>query len=635
MMRYSLLLTVLVSAMIAPVSSALAREEILLFRSYIVVNPDSTLTVTETVTVRAEGKQIKRGIHRDFPTRKASIWYNKRYGFEVLSVKRDGRNEPHHFDRQPNYTRVYFGRKNVMLKHGVYTYTFKYKTTRQIRYFKDHDELYWNVNGTKWAFPTRKVEAVVKLPGSTGPSGPLEAYTGRRGMKGKDYRCGPVSANDPRYCFATTRGFQAGENLTIVVPFAKGLLAEPAPAEKWAIFLDDNKALGGMVIGILILLGYYVVAWYRVGRDPKGEVIIPRFTPPEDVSPAGAGFLHKMTFGAKCVIAAIVSLAVKSHLRIVEADHGYTLEKWSGDSSPGRPRPEEKDALRKLFSGKRKALELKQENHKKLRAIRKAVKKSLETEYRKFFLNNTPWFVIGLVLTGLILAGSVLLDAKPEIIFLFVWLSAWTVGVVTLLKGVIFLWRSVRIKKGLHRIGGIFGSVFFTLFALPFVVGEVVAICFLALLGTVWMVLIAIVMGLINLKFWFWLKQPTVEGRKLMDEIQGFKMYLATAEGDLMERTAPMKTLELFEDYLPYAIALGVEKQWAEHFEHLFDMNMQGGGMHTAWYTGSGLAAGGAGAFVSSLSGGFAGAMSSASSSGGGGGGSSGGGGGGGGGGGW
>ena len=636
MMHRCLLLTAIVSAVTAGAHPALASEEILLFRGDIVVHPDSSLTVTETITVRVEGKQIKRGIYRDFPTRKSSIWYNKRYGFEILSVKRDGKREPHHFDRQPNYTRVYCGRKDVMLKHGVYTYTLKYKTTRQIRYFEDHDELYWNVNGTEWAFPIQKVEAVVTLPDRAGASGPLEAYTGFGGDKGTDYRCGMVSANDPRPCFVTTRGFRPGENLTIVVPFAKGAVSEPTQGEKWAIFLDDNRMLAGVLVGILILLGYYLFAWYRVGRDPRGEIIIPRFGPPENVSPAGAGFLHRMTFDTRCVIAAIVSMAVKGHLKIVEANHGYTLKKRNGNGSPGRLRPEEKDASQKLFAGKGDTLELKQKNHKKLQDTRKAVKESLETEYGKpFFLNNTRWFVIGLVLTGLVLAGSALLDGRYEAIFLFVWLSAWTTAVIAMLKGVITLWISLGSKKGLHLVGGIFGCIFFTLFALPFCIGEVVAICFLAWIGTVWLVLIAIAMGLINLKFWFWLKQPTVAGRKIMDEIEGFKMYLATAEGDLLEQTAPMKTLELFEDYLPYAIVLGVEKQWAGQFDHLFDADMEGGGMHASWYSGAGLAAGGAGAFASSLSGGFAGAMSSASSSGSGGGGSSGGGGGGGGGGGW
>jgi uncharacterized membrane protein YgcG len=629
------MLFVLSAVLLAGGNAAYAKEEILLFRSDIVVNADTTLTVTETITVRAEGKDIKRGIYRDFPTRKPSIWYNHRNGFKVLSVQRGGRGEPYHLDRQPNYTRVYIGKEDVMLKTGVYTYTLKYKTTKQIRYFEDHDELYWDVNGTEWRFPIRKVEAVVRLPGSALPSGPLEAYTGLGGAKGKDYKCGQVAGKRLSY-FVTTRGFLAGENISIVVPFAKNVVSEPTNAEKWASVLDDNKMLAGMLVGMLILLGYYILAWYRVGRDPKGEIIIPRFEPPEGVSAAGAGFLHRMTFDTKCVIAAIVSMAVKGRIRILEEDHGYTLQKRKKGASSRTLCPEEADARRELFSGKGKTLELKQKNHANLKDTRQAVKKTLKREYMKpFFRNNTPWFIAGLVLTGLIFAGSALLDLRFEVVFLCVWLTAWTFGAIAMLKSVSSLWKGLSSKKGFHWLGGVAGAIFFTLFTLPFLVAEIAAICMLAVVGTVWLVLIAIVIGLINLKFWFWLKQPTVEGRRLMDEIEGFKMYLSIAEGSEMQESAPMKTLEMFEEYLPYAIALGVEKQWAEQFDHLFDMDMHGGGMHGAWYSGAGLAGGCASSFASSFSSGFSGAMSSASSSGSGGGGSSGGGGGGGGGGGW
>ncbi|MCP4376559.1 MAG: DUF2207 domain-containing protein [bacterium] len=636
MMRHAFLLIVITAAMVMGVNSAIAKEEILLFHSHIVVNPDSSLTVTETITVRAEGKNIKRGIYRDFPTNKASIWYNHRNGFEVLSVQRDGRDEPYHFEQQQDHLRVYFGKEDVMLKSGVYKYTLQYKTTRQIRYFEEHDELYWNVNGTQWMFPIQKIQAIVKLPNSATPSGPLEAYTGSAGMKGKDYICKAVSANGPASYFVTTRGFRAYENMTIVVPFAKGVVYEPTSGEKFAILLGDNKMLVAMTVGMLILLGYYLIAWHKVGRDPKSEIIIPRFEAPKDISPAGAGFLHKMSFDSKCVIAAIVSMAVKGYLKITEADHGYTLEKVKPDNPLEALCHEEKDALGELFSGKDRTLEMKQENHTNLRNTRTAVKTSLKKHYMTpFFLNNTQWFVVGLVLTGLIMTGSTILSGRVEVIFLCVFVSVWTAAVTALLKQVINRWKRVSSQKGLIRAGGAAGAIFITLFTIPFLAGEILLIGLLAIAATIWMVLIAIAIGLINLKFWFWLKQPTVTGQKLMDEIEGFKMYLATVEGAVPGQPGPAKTLELFEEYLPYAIALGVEKQWAGQFDHLFNMDMQRSGTHMAWYAGTGLAAGSASAFASSFSSGFSGAMSSASSSGSGGGGSSGGGGGGGGGGGW
>ena len=120
-------------------------------------------------------------------------------------------------------------------------------------------------------------------------------------------------------------------------------------------------------------------------------------------------------------------------------------------------------------------------------------------------------------------------------------------------------------------------------------------------------------------------------------------MYLDVAEkDDLRVRHGPERTLELFEKYLPYALALGVENAWAEQFaDILAGIQAEGGGTTSMrWYSGPSLHSLGTGDFAGSLAGGLSGAISSATapsggSSGGGGGGSSGGGGGGGGGGGW
>jgi hypothetical protein len=138
------------------------------------------------------------------------------------------------------------------------------------------------------------------------------------------------------------------------------------------------------------------------------------------------------------------------------------------------------------------------------------------------------------------------------------------------------------------------------------------------------------------------MKRPTGLGRNLLDEMLGFRDYLDIAEKDEMNlRNPPEKTPQLFERYLPFALALGVEQEWAEKFTEVF-ARLQGGGTsgyHPAWYSGSWNNAN-IGSNMSRFSSGLNSAISSSSSppgssSGGGGGGSSGGGGGGGGGGGW
>ena len=173
----------------AAVSIARADERILSWQSDIRVQADSTLEVTETLQVRAEGDQIRRGILRDFPT----AYVNSRgervvTGFDVLLVRRNGQLEPHRTERVANGVRVWIGDPAVYLSPGIYTYTITYHTDRQLGFFTDHDELYWNVTGSGWNFPIDVVAAEVFLPGNVPAAAILvEAYTGPQGARGRDW----------------------------------------------------------------------------------------------------------------------------------------------------------------------------------------------------------------------------------------------------------------------------------------------------------------------------------------------------------------------------------------------------------------------------------------------------------------
>ena len=56
----------------------------------------------------------------------------------------------------------------------------------------------------------------------------------------------------------------------------------------------------------------------------------------------------------------------------------------------------------------------------------------------------------------------------------------------------------------------------------------------------------------------------------MLDRIAGFKQYLSITERERLDRMqAPADSLQLFERYLPYAIALGVENRWADRYTGL------------------------------------------------------------------
>lgn len=616
-----------------------AREEILEFHSDIVVYENAEMRVTESIKVNAEGKQIKRGIYRDFPTTYKDR-FNNRYkvGFFIEGVLRNEKNENYHTNPLSNGIRIYFGQKDRYLKTGEHRYSLRYLTNRQLGFFDDHDELYWNVTGTDWAFPINKASALIQLP-DTIPADQIrvEAYTGPQGAKGQDYRA-EVRGNGIAW-FETTKPLPARHGLTIVVSFPKGYIAEPTKEEKLQYLINDNKPLLYAGIGFLIILFYYCLAWLKVGKDPETGVIIAHYTPPKGYSPASMRYIEKMGYDNTCFAVALVNLAVKGYLKITElSDKKYQLKK-TGDRQV-KMAPGESALEKALFSGGQQ-ITMEQSNHSSFRKAQSAHEASLKQDYEKiYFLTNTGYFVVGILLTIIVLIISFITggsSGEPAVLFLLVWLTGWTFGVIALLKSAWLQWYNIK-ENLLHIIP----AVFISCFAIPFVAAEIFVIYQLSQLTSYTMVFLILLTILINWLFYELLKAPTLAGRELLDRIEGFRRYIDVAERiELESRYAPKKTPELFEEYLPYAMALGMEMEWANIFAGAFrDLEQQGTQYVPVWYHGSRWNSHNLGDFTSSVSTSLTSAVSSSStapgsSSGGGGGGSSGGGGGGGGGGGW
>jgi len=195
---------------------ARADERILDFDSTITVNRDGTLEVRELLRVRVEGQEIRRGIVREFPTTYPREGGGQVVvGFEFQSATRDGAAEPWRAEPSANGVRVYLGSASVMLPHGEHTYEMVYRTDRQMGFFADHDELYWNVTGNGSNFPIDHAAARILLPADIPRSEiRLEAYTGLQGAQGHAYSA--TLDNDAPW-FTTTSGLAPHEGLTIVV----------------------------------------------------------------------------------------------------------------------------------------------------------------------------------------------------------------------------------------------------------------------------------------------------------------------------------------------------------------------------------------------------------------------------------
>jgi uncharacterized membrane protein YgcG len=337
-------------------------------------------------------------------------------------------------------------------------------------------------------------------------------------------------------------------------------------------------------------------------------------------------------------------MAVKGYLTIKEEDRLYTLARTGVGESILTP--EETALAKKLFAFADK-IELKNTNHEDIGGaiinLRRALKNGFE---RIYFFTNRQYFIPGLIVSLFIIIAGVVLESKsrggaPVSIFLSIWLTIWTLGVIFLLKTVSSTWKSF-IRGGASKPSSLGRAVFFSLFSLPFLLGEAMGLVFLIKTSSISMMAVVAPAIFLNFLFYRLLKAPTLAGRKIMDQVEGFKMYLATAEKDRLNiLNPPEKTPELFEKYLPYALALDVEQVWAEQFAEVLARAAQSGREYSPrWYSGRDWSVSSPTHFVSSLGSSFSSAVSSSStppgsSSGGGGGGSSGGGGGGGGGGGW
>ena len=620
---------------------AWAQERITEFDSDIAIARDGTLTVRETIAVNAEGDRIQHGIFRDFPTLYRDRAGNRvRVRFDVDRVERDGRPEHYTLESIANGTRVRIGETDVTLEPGAHSFVIIYRTDRQIGFFPDYDELYWNVTGNGWAFAIDHAEAAIHLPPGAGVV-QYAFYTGPQGATGKDAQAA-VEGDTVR--FATNVSLNPREGLTVAVGFSKGAVVPPSNADRAGDFLRDNASTGAALLGLIVLAVYYGIAWNRFGRDPQRGVIVPLFAPPKDFSAAAVRFVHRMGYDRKAFAAALIAMAVKGYLKISEEHGTYTLTRTGKSETEAGLAPTEYAISRVLFNIV-KTIQLKNTNHiivsRAVTALRDALKKEDEGVY---FVTNRGWFFGGLAILVLSGAAAALLseDVVPAGFILF-WLAAWTAGTSHLLLNVYQNWAGVIAGPG-SRILNFIGAVFSTLFAAPFVGGLVFGVYFLGLSFPMATLIGLVAQGMLAMVFYRLLKAPTLAGAKVRDEIDGFRLFLTVAEKDRLEvLNPPHVTPAVFEKFLPYAIALDAENAWSRKFEAeaaAAGIGSGQGGSVPVWYSGSSFDRLGTSGFASSVGNAIAGATAAAasapgSSSGSGGGGSSGGGGGGGGGGGW
>ena len=563
-----------VMALPAFVTSTAARElRIRDFHVELVVMPDSSMDVVENIRVDFIGTW--QGLYRTIPVEyRGPSGFNYSLFLEDISATNEA----------GTALRIERQRQNGNLKLKMYvpgaadathTISLHYRVQNGLRFFEDHDELYWNITGNEWDVPIEAASAHIILPaGITGIH--AANFTGVFGSRAQDAELEVLGSNvDVR----AARPLAFHEGLTTVVGWDKGFVRPPAALEKISQFIRSNwPLLTPLVVGLCMFL-----LWFRSGRDPRVGPVAVQYEPPKDLSPAEMGTLVDNSADMRDITATIVDLAVRGYLTIEEratehlmglySSKEYVFHMRKKTAEWAGAKPHELLLLSALFAGGSREqvtlTELQNKFYTSLPDIRSAIFDSLVSQH--CYLR------------------------RPDKVR-----QTFTGGAVV--AAMLLIW-----------IGSAFAKM----------------------MGTqpVTFIVAAILTGAVILGFGWFMPARTESGTEALRNVLGFEDFLGHVEADRINRMT--QGPDTFEKYLPFAMALGVEKKWAGAFEGIY---MQ----PPSWYMGppgSTFHAVGFGNSLGHMSASAAQAMSSAprssGSSGFGGGGSSGGGGGGGGGGGF
>ena len=540
------------------------RERIINFHSDIVIDTTGIIRVTESIRLYAGGDDIKRGIVRSIPVYRTNIFGKKiKMNVDVISVICNGQYEKYEIKKAGENKEIFIGDPDVYLEPGIYNYIIIYESAGQVGFFDDKDELYWNVTGTDWVFPIERASACITLPNDV-QSIETSCYTGSHGSTTQ--RCSS-QATENKVCFVTDHSLFPYEGLTVAVSFPRDIIRRPPPPSPSELFWENYKYHISAFLCLLIFGIFFYSTWRKVGKNPEKPVVYPTFKPPHDRSPAATRYLHKRKYDDKAFTAALVSMAVKKVIRISNKNKQYTLESLESlepsESLKNNTTlsSEEQKIYYTLFTDN-KSITVTDKNHKKFADANTNLTTSLQASWnlKDYFLKNQNYVAWGTALLLALIILYILLTANitTEAVFLF------TVPFI----GLAIMLMTMK-KFGKSCFAYFFKFLGICIFGIPSFIMSVAAFVIIATslkdswVNGTFVLALFILYGL----YVYLIKAPTKLGAQTFSELEGFKMYLKTAEEHRLNfLTPPEKTPELFEKLLPYAIALDVENEWGKKF---------------------------------------------------------------------
>lgn len=500
---------ILVFAWLACTSQVQARSLLIQsFHANIVVGADGGLDVTETIRPRFEGSW--NGIYRSIPVEyRTPQGFNYRLFLDLLGAT----------DQQGIPLKVEDGSERHYRKFKIWipgaedagkTVVLHYRVRNGLKFFDDHDELYWNITGDEWEVPIEAASAHIVLPSGAEGIRTL-AFTGSYGSREE---AADVQVRGREIDFRMQRPLAFHEGLTAVVGWNKGVVQRPTMTARTVDFLRANWPLS---LPLVVLAAMYW-HWSVRGRDPRLRPIAPQYRPPEGLTPAELGTLIDNSADMRDITATLVDLAVKGYVLIekeetdrllgVFKDTDYLFRSRQPPSAWNVLQAHERALLSGVFSG----------------GAKESVRLS-EME-RKFYTH----------LPGI---RDKIFDA--------------------LMAQRYFAARPDRVRRNYMLGGLVLGVVWFF--------GAILAANYASLhwgmaAGT--LVLPGLISAVIVAAFGYFMPARTLAGTRALEAALGFEDFLEKVEADRMDRM--VRTPEMFEKLLPYAMALGLEKRWAAAF---------------------------------------------------------------------
>ena len=548
---------VLSNSLFAQNSTALLQEQILNYDVILTLEKNGLLTVEETIKVNVKGEQIKRGIYRKIPLeRKDQYGDDQRVSYNVIEVLHNATEAKYNKSIKGDYLNIRIGEKDVFLDHEEHTYKITYTTTDQVGFFENYDELYWNATGTEWLLPINKVTVKVKLPeGAT--SNQEYCYTGAKGSTVRNCRF----KNEEGYVIFEADSLQKYQGLTIATGFTKGIMENPLPIEKPSIWIRNLDVYLTSAITVIYLL-FLFFSWALLSRKFKKEVVVPTFKVPKNISPAMARLLVFKRIDDISLVATLVNLHVKKYIRITKKKHTYLIE-HNADSTSDMLEIDQQKFFKELFGYLKRPIYLNKKYNSFMSDAKKALLKSLKNDFNKSNLlkSKVPYVILSVIITiaayGYLHVYAVKEDPIHVLILSVVFGIIATVG-----------YNLAKNSKRMSAGEVFFFLIFFLIFSLGFLfvgIGDekFPFICFP----------LSVIFIAAN---WMFIKNLQIlskkEGIKARLEILGLKKYITVAEQDRFDMlNDPDKSLEFYEELLPYAIAFGLENRWAEKFNTVLE----------------------------------------------------------------